>query len=382
MLSRCGLFACLLLLLNSFAVAATPPPPPSIDAKSWLLMDFDSGEVLASFNPELRAEPASITKVMTTYIVFDEIEKGRIKPDDRVPISEKAWRQGIDSTQSRMFVEVGDQVPVIDLLRGVIIASGNDASVALAEYVAGSEEAFADLMNQHAQRLGMRNTHFVNASGMPDPAHYTTAHDLGLLARATIADHPDGYAIYKELEFKYGVEKPQLNRNYLLKKDPTVDGIKTGHTSSAGYCLMASAKRGERRLISVVLGTASWNYREQASMELLNYGFRFWETVRLFGPAAPVADVQVWKATAASVPVSTAQTLAVTLPRGDSERLSISPALNQPLVAPLSQGAEVGSVSVALDGKILATAPLVLMQDVEPAGLFKRLADQVRLWFN
>lgn len=372
-----------LLLIVSLPVAAqTIPAPPALDATAWLLMDYDSGEVLASVNPDARVEPASITKVLTSYIAFDEMAKGRLKPDDEVLISEKAWRQGIDSTQSRMFIEVGSRVKVIDLLRGIIIASGNDASVALAEHIAGSEAAFAELMNQYAQRLGLTGSHFADASGMPDPQHYTTARDLATLARALIHDFPEGYGIYRETEFRYGIDKPQPNRNLLLKKDPSVDGIKTGHTSSAGYCLLASARRGERRLISAVMGTKSWAYREQASLELLNYGFRFWDTPRLYGPSTPVATVRVWKGETYDLPVGTAEPVAITLPRGAEQRLVATPMLTAEPVAPLAVGDVVGSLSITLDGKLLAERPLVALQAVPEAGLFKRMSDQVRMWLQ
>lgn len=370
------------LVFAPLANAETIPPPPAIDATSWVLMDYASGEILAAVNPDERVEPASITKVMTSYIAFDEMAKGRLKPDDEVLISEKAWRQGIDSSQSRMFIEVGSRVKVIDLLRGIVIASGNDASVALSEHIAGGEDTFAELMNQYAKKLGMTRTHFADASGMPHPEHYSTARDLALLGRALIRDFPEGYALYRETEFKYGIAQPQPNRNLLLKKDPSVDGIKTGHTQAAGYCLLASAERADRRLISAVMGTRSWAYREQASLELLNYGFRFWETANLFGAASPLAKVRVWKGASDELPVGTLQPVAITLPRGASARLQITPTLSAQPEAPLAAGDVVGQVTVALDGKVLRTEPLVALQAVQRGGLWKRISDQVRMWLS
>lgn len=362
------------------AFAASIPDPPAIDAKAYILVDYDSGEILAAKNPDERVEPASITKVMTTYIAFDEIKKGRLKPDDEVLISEKAWRQGIDSSQSRMFVHVGDRVKLMDLLRGIIIASGNDASVAVSEHIAGSESVFADLMNQYAQRLGMKNTHFVDASGMPDPSHYTTARDLGILARALIHDFPEYYPIFAEQEFKYGPVAAQPNRNLLLKKDPTIDGIKTGHTQAAGYCLLASAKRDDRRLISAVMGTKSWAYRENASLELLNYGFRFYETVRLFGKASPAGTVRIYKGAAPYLNVGTLEPVFLSLPRGARERITTRSQITGVPVAPVAEGQELGTVAIELDGQPLKSVPLVALEDIQKGSIFRRLIDQIRLW--
>lgn len=360
--------------------AADIPPPPGIEARSWVLMDYASGEILAAENPDARVEPASITKVLTTYIVFDEIRKGRLHYEDEVLVSEKAWRQGIDSSQSRMFIHVGDRVRLIDLLRGVIVASGNDASVALAEHVAGSEEVFADLMNQYAARLGMKNSHFVDASGMPHPQHYSTARDLAMLGRALIRDFPEGYEIYAEKAFQYGPVKAQPNRNLLLNKDPSVDGIKTGHTSAAGYCLLASAQRDDRRLISVVMGAGSWAYREQASLELLNYGFRFFDSVSLLGAQNPAGTVRLWKGDVEQLPVGTLQPVALALPR--ESVVSLSPQPLHPVVAPVKAGDVVGQVVINVDGKPVRTEPLVALQDAETGGLVHQLVDQVMLWFE
>ena len=373
-------------LLSCLSIAAHAqvdkvPEPPTIDARSYAIMDYDSGDLLASKDPDARIEPASITKVMTTYVAFDEIKKGRLKPDDEALISEKAWKQGIDSSESRMFLDVGSRVKVIDLLRGIIIASGNDASIALAEHVAGSESAFAELMNQYAKKLGMKNTHFVDASGLPDPEHYTTARDLALLGRALIRDFPQDYKIYAERSFSYKIKRPQENRNGLLAKDPSVDGIKTGHTSSAGYCLLTSAKRGDRRLISAVLGAKTWAGREQYSLELLNWGFRFYETVPLLGPEHPVATVPAYKGEQDSVPVGTLEPVALSLPRGSAARVQMTPKITGQAVAPITPGQAVGTIAITLDGRVLQTVPLVALKPVAEGGLFTRMVDTVRLWW-
>ena len=305
-------FACNLFFVAATVLAAAPvgaavsiPEAPAIESKAYALIDFDSGELLAGNNPDARVEPASITKVLTTYVAFDEIRKGRLKLDDTALISEKAWRQGKDSSESRMFLTLGSRVKIEDLLRGIIIVSGNDASIALAEHLAGSEEAFADLMNDAAKKLGMANSHFVDSSGLPHPDHYTTARDLAILGRALIREFPEHYKMYSERSFKYGIDRPQENRNGLLNKDPSVDGIKTGHTNAAGYCLLTSASRDGRRLISAVMGADSWAYREKASLELLNWGFRFYESASLFGPTAAVgSDVRLVVAKPVFVPVT------------------------------------------------------------------------------
>lgn len=363
------------------ARAAAIPDPPAIDAKSYALMDYASGELIASSNPDERVAPASITKVLTTYIVFDEIKQKRLSPDDEVLISEKAWRQGIDSSESRMFVQVGSRVKLIDLLRGIIIQSGNDATVAVAEHVAGSEPVFADLMNQYAQRLGMKDSHFADASGLPDPNHYTTARDLTVLGRALIRDFPEWYKIFAEREFTFNKIK-QPNRNLLLGRDPSIDGIKTGHTSEAGYCLLTSAQRDGRRLISAVMGTKSWAYREQASLELLNYGFRFFETTALFGPDKPAQTARLYKGAADSIAVGTLEPVALALPRGSADRLQVAAQIAAPIVAPLTRGQQLGTATVTLDGKTLKTVPLVAMSDVPLGGFFHRLIDTIRLWFG
>lgn len=370
-----------LFSLSGAAIAAAPDPPP-IDGKSYALLDFQSGEIIASLNPDMHVEPASITKVMTVYIAFDMIKQGRLKLTDTALVSQKAWSEGKDSSESRMFLDLGSRVSIEDLLRGIIIVSGNDASVALAEHIAGSEDAFAQIMNQYAQKLGMSNTHFVDASGMPNEQHYTSAHDLVTLASALIRNFPDDYKYFSEREFKYGVAKPQPNRNGLLEKDPSVDGIKTGHTEAAGYCLLASAKRDGRRLISVVMGGKSWAYREQANLELLNYGFRNFDTASVLGSAAPVQSVRVYKGADSEVGIGTLDPVYLSLPAGDKSQLQVQPQISGKLVAPLSAGQKVGEATVLLAGKPLKTVPLVALKDVPAGGFWHRLIDQIKLWLG
>jgi D-alanyl-D-alanine carboxypeptidase (penicillin-binding protein 5/6) len=378
--------ALFLLAFCSFNASAAPvPAPPAIDASSYALLDFQSGELIAGNNPDARVEPASITKVMTVYIAFDEIKKGRLKLDDTALISEKAWRQGKDSSESRMFIEVGTRVKIEDLLRGIIIASGNDASVALAEHMAGSESVFAEMMNQYAKKLGLNNTHFADASGLPSPDHYTTARDLTLLGRALIRDFPDMYKIFAERSYQYSGApkvKAQPNRNGLLEKDPSVDGIKTGHTSSAGYCLLASAQRDGRRLISAVMGAKTWAGRETASLELLNYGFRFYETVPMFGPAQPVSTVRVWKGSEEQLQVGVLPALALSLPRGSRDQVQTVPQITEQAVAPIKAGQKLGTVTITLDGKLLRTEPLVALKDIPEGSLWQRISDSVRMMIN
>lgn len=373
---------CLALLSFTGAALADAPSPPNIDSKSYALLDYQSGDLIASLNPDARVEPASITKVMTVYIAFDLIRQGRLKLTDTALVSERAWSEGKDSSESRMFLSLGSQVSIEDLLRGIIIVSGNDASVALAEHIAGSEDAFAQIMNQYAQKLGMTNTHFMDASGMPNPQHYTTARDLSTLARALIQNFPEDYKYFSEREFKYGVAKPQPNRNGLLEKDPSVDGIKTGHTDEAGYCLMASAIRDGRRLISVVMGGATWAYREQASLELLNYGFRNWDTASVMGPNAPVQNLRVYKGADDQMPVGTLQPLYLSLPAGEKDKLQVQPQLSGKLIAPFAAGQQVGQASIILDGKTIKTVPLVALRAEAPGGFLHRLIDQIRLWLG
>ncbi len=374
--------ASLLLALASTPVAsrAAIPEAPKLDATSYVLLDYDSGEVLVASNPDLKTGPASITKVMLSYVVFDEIKKGRIKLSDEAVISEKAWRQGKDSSESRMFLDIGSRVKVEDLLHGVITQSGNDASVALAEHVAGSESAFADLMNQYAAKLGMKDTRFANAPGMPADDHFSTAHDLTLLGAALIRDFPDYYEWFSRPNFTFHGIK-QDNRNMMLAMDRSVDGIKTGHTEAAGYCLLSSAKRENRRLIAAVMGTQSKTYRAEASLELLNYGFRFFESVKLMGKEQPAGSARVWKGAADEVKLGTLQPVFLSLPRGSADKAEIRPEVSGMLIAPLAEGQVVGSVTVLIDGKVVKTEPLLVLAEVPQGSFFKRLWDTIRLWF-
>jgi D-alanyl-D-alanine carboxypeptidase (penicillin-binding protein 5/6) len=371
----------LFFLTLTAAHADIVPPPPDIDARSYALLDYQTGDLIAQKNADEHVPPASITKVMTVYIAFDEIKQGRVHPDDEVLISKRAWKEGIDSTESRMFIEVGTRVKLIDLLRGIIIQSGNDASVAVAEYLGGSEDVFVQLMNQYAKKLGMKNTHFADASGMPNPDHYSSAGDLVILARALIHDFPEYYKIFGEREFTYNKIK-QDNRNGLLWKDSSVDGIKTGHTEAAGYCLLSSAKRDGRRLIAAVMGTQSWAGRENSSLALLNWGFRFYETDSLLGPKAPAATVRIWKGAQKELQVGTLQPVDLSLPRDSKDKLKIAQTIQTPLIAPLKAGDTVGEAVISLDGKALRTVPLVALQPVPEGSLWTRIIDTIRLWLH
>ena len=369
------LFGLLLLIAGTSPVLAVDPP--AIEAGGHLLIDVHTGHVLSENNADARLEPASLTKIMTAHLVFLEIEAGRIKLDDLVTISEKAWKMG----GSRMFIEVGKQVTVKELLKGLIIQSGNDAAVALAEYVAGSEEAFAQLMNKEAARLGSTGTQFVNASGMPDPGHYTTPRDIALISRATILDHPDFYAWYAIKDYTYNGIK-QNNRNGLLWKDATVDGVKTGHTEAAGYCLVASAARDGTRLMSVVMGTDSIDAREKASSELLNYGFRFFETRRILSAGAALQQVKIWKGDTEQVAVGVASDVYMTYPRGDKESLQAQLLLSSPIEAPVRAGQQLGTVVISLKGEKQKSVPLVSLTEVNEGSFFSRMTDAVMLWFE
>lgn len=372
--------AAMLFVVCSLAVAdepLPPPPPPSIEARAYVLMDFHSGEILAERAAGDRVEPASLTKIMTIYTVAAELHAGRIALDDEVLVSEKAWRTG----GSRMFIEVGDRVRVEDLMKGDIIQSGNDASVALAEYVSGTEEVFAALMNQHAQRLGLAGTHYVNSTGLPHPEHYTTAMDVAKLSAALIRDFPEIYAWFSELEFTWnGIKQP--NRNRLLRRDDSVDGIKTGYTEAAGYCLAASAARDGRRLIAVVLGAGSDAARTRAASALLSYGFRFFETHRLYAAGEPVTRVPVWKGEQAAVAAGLDADLYVTVPRGHYERLDAQLSLEPRLIAPVAAGDRLGTLAVTLGGEEIAVRPLLALEELPAGGLLTRMLDEVRLWFQ
>ncbi|WP_312914759.1 D-alanyl-D-alanine carboxypeptidase family protein [Stutzerimonas kunmingensis] len=352
------------------------PSAPQLAAKSYMLMDAASGEVLVEHNGDERLPPASLTKLMTAYIATLEIQKGQISDSDMVTVSEKAWRTG----GSRMFIQVNTQVSVDDLLHGIIIQSGNDASVAMAEHIAGSEEAFADLMNSTAQRLGMTNSHFMNATGLPDPDHYSSANDMAKLARAIIYEDPAHYAIYAQKEFFWNNIK-QPNRNLLLWRDKTVDGLKTGHTEEAGYCLVASAVRDNMRLISVVFGTDSEQARAAETQKLLTYGFRFFETRTFYQKGTELAQAQVWKGQQDKLKAGLAEDLTMTLPRGQAEKLQAVMSFNSTLTAPIQQGDVIGKVEVKLEDKVVRSTDLVALETIEEGGLFRRFWDSIRLFF-
>ena len=364
------------------APAAVPmPPAPKIEAQSFVLVDFLTGRVLAEKDADLRVEPASITKIMTSYVVAAERKSGKIKDSDAVFISEHAWRNGGGGTDgSTSFIPLNSSLPLQDLLMGMIVQSGNDAAIALAEHVAGSEETFAALMNQYAERLGMKQTHFVNASGLHDPDHYTSARDIAILSRALIRDFPEDYASYALKQFTInGIT--QHNRNTLLWRDPSVDGIKTGHHKQAGYCLAASAKRGDTRLISVVMGSSGEKLRAEQSQALLNYGFGFFETHRLYAVGDLVAEPRLWHGVADKARLGVANTALVTIPRGSYQRLVANMSVAKPLSAPLAKGQEAGRLVVSLDGDLLLDAPLVALEDYPQGGWYRRLSDTVWLWF-
>ena len=364
------------------ALNVPTPPAPTLDAKSWVLMDYATGQILAGNNADERVEPASITKMMTGYIVSAELAAGKIRLDDPVLVSEHAWRAGGAGTDgSTTFLKVNSQVPLKDLLYGMIIQSGNDAAIALAEHIAGSEDTFASLMNEYAAKLGMTGTHFVNATGLPDPNHYSTAHDIAVLARHVIHDYPNEYKIYAIKEFEWnGIT--QHNRNALLWRDPSVDGLKTGHTKEAGFCLTTSAKRGDQRLIAVVMGTPTDKQRADDNQILLNYGFRFFETHKLYDADKPLATPELWKGAQNTLPLGVAEDVLVTLPRGRYNELKASLKLPGRLIAPYKKGQPVGTLSVSLDGKTLVERPLVALADAPEAGFFGRLSDSIWLWFK
>ena len=352
------------------------PAMPQLAAKSYVLMDAATGQVLVEHNGDEALPPASLTKLMTAYIATREIKNGQIGEQDLVTVSEKAWRTG----GSRMFIEVGKQVSVDDLLHGIIIQSGNDASVAMAEYIAGSEEAFADMMNQEARRLQLHNSAFLNATGLPAEGHYSSAHDMAKLARAIIYEDPEHYAIYKQKEFLWNNIK-QTNRNLLLWRDSTVDGLKTGHTDEAGYCLVSSAVRDDMRLITAVFGAANESIRAAETQKLLTYGFRFFESRTFYKQGTALSAVQVWKGQTNQVNAGLANDLTLTVPRGKADKMTADAILDAGVVAPVVAGQKLGVVEVRLDGELLHSAELIALNDVEQGGFFKRLIDSLRLFF-
>jgi len=350
----------------------------SIYAKAWIVVDLASGQTLTAEKPDERIEPASLTKLMTAYVVFQALREKKLALGQAVPVSERAWR----ATGSKMFIEPRKPVTVDELIRGMVVQSGNDACIALAELVGGSEEAFAQMMNREAERLGMKGTKFMNSSGLPDPQHVSTARDLQVLATALIRDFPAEYAqYYSQKEYRYN-NITQSNRNRLLWLDPSVDGVKTGHTEAAGYCLIASSRRGERRLLSVLLGATSEASRAQESQKLLNWGFQFFDAVKLYGANQSVKDFEVWKGAVRTVKAGFRSDLAVTVPKGGADKLKAELVSHSPLVAPIAQGQRIGTLRVSHDGKPVGEYPLVALEAVPAAGFFGRAWDTLMLWFK
>ena len=365
-------------LLALAAAAALAQQPPAVIGRAWVLADLSSGQLLGTERPDERFEPASLTKLMTAYVVFTALRDKKLALDQRIMVSERAWH----APGSRMFIEPRTPVSVDELIRGMVVQSGNDACIALAEAVAGSEESFAQLMNREAQRLGMQQTHFMNASGLPDPQHYSTARDLYLLAAALIRDFPAEYALYySQKEFRYN-NITQHNRNRLLWLDPTVDGVKTGYTEAAGYCLIASSRRGSRRLVSVLLGSTSESVRAQESQKLLNWGFQFFDAVKLYDKQQAVKEIEVWKGDQSRLKAGFLSDFVVTVPKGQAEKLKAELLATQPLVAPIAQGQRVGVLRLSLEGKPVGEYPVVALEAAASAGLFGRAWDTLRLWLK
>ncbi len=398
--ARSALLAALFTSVVGLAMAQTPAPKPSPapaalsdnlpipaapepkQSNSWVLLDAATGQVLAGENVDERVAPASITKVMTSYVLAAEMKAGKISRDDQVMMTENAWRTGGAGTDgSYSGFEVNKTARLEDMEKGMVVQSGNDAAIALAEHVAGSEAAFAQLMNAYAKQLGLKNTHFVNATGLTADDHYSSARDLALLGRALARNFPEAYSYNKIKEFTVG-PITQRNRNLLLWRDSSVDGIKTGHTSAAGYCLMASAKRGDQRLVAVVMGDTSENQRAVDAQALLNWGFRFYESHKLYDAGKPVATQKVWKGKADEVRLGVTRPLLVSSPRGKYEQLKPTMDVPKTLVAPIAKGQEIGTVKVTLDGKTIASAPLVAIEAVEEAGFFGRLWDAFWMWWE
>ena len=373
-------------MLTAFTLAIAPvlhgqevpiPAPPQLGVKSYILIDHATGDIVAESNPDEILEPASLTKLMTAYTVFKALGDGQVNLDDEVRVSERAW----GTEGSRTFIELGTAVSVEDLLQGMIVQSGNDASVALAEHVAGTEEVFADLMNFYADQLGMESSSFRNSTGLPDPDHYMTARDAATIARAIITEFPEYYMWYSQREFTYNdIEQP--NRNLLLWRDESVDGLKTGYTEAAGYCLVTSAERAGMRLVSVVMGSHSAEARANDSQALLNYGFRFFETYRLYSEGDEVTTARVWKGETETVALGVAQDYFLTIPKGRYDSLDSATALDNELTAPIEAGAALGTVTITMNDEELAVLPLVALTDVGEAGLWKRIKDEFILWFE
>ncbi|GAA0230406.1 D-alanyl-D-alanine carboxypeptidase family protein [Marinomonas primoryensis] len=359
-----------------FSAPSLIPTPPQLSASSYILMDAYTGDILVEHNADEALPPASLTKLMTAYIIEYELARGNLSLEDKVNISEKAWRM----EGSRMFIREGTQVQLEDLMRGIIIQSGNDASVAAAEHIAGSESAFADLMNQHAQLLGMENTHFVNATGFPAEDHYSSAHDIAKLSRATILQFPENFSMYSEKDFTYNNIR-QPNRNKLLWRDKTVDGLKTGHTDAAGFCLAATAVRNGTRLITVVMGTNSDAARAVESQKLLDYGFRYYETRKLYSRGQVVNNARVWGGSQSSVKVGFADDVLVTMPRQQGASIPATLDMQQEITAPIAVGDVLGKIVVGLEGNVLLERSVVALEAVEEGGFFKRMFDSIKLFF-
>ena len=375
---KAALSGLVLSLSTSAAAISIVPSPPTVNAKGYLLVDFTTGEVLAQGNADTQLAPASLTKMMTSYVIGLELKDGNIKETDLVTISENAWAKNFPDS-SKMFIEVGKQVSVSDLNRGIIIQSGNDACVAMSEHIAGSEDAFADLMNAHAERIGMTGTHFMNSHGLPDPEHFTTPRDMAVLAKALIQDTPEEYAIYSERSFTYNGIK-QHNRNTLLwDKSLAVDGIKTGHTNEAGYSLVSSATKGDMRLIAVVMGTDNQRARSQESKKLLNYGFRFFETITPYKSGENFAQQRLWMGEKKEIALGILEDTPITIPRGQRKNLKANIKLEKELVAPIEKGTQVGSIYLELEGETVAQYPLVALESVEEGGIFGRMLDYVKM---
>ena len=376
---KCTLFLFFSLSFINFQVSAespevSTPSAPTIDAAAYILQDYHTGKVLAENNADAKLAPASLTKIMTVYVVFTELSNGHLHLEDMVTISEKAWK----TSGSRMFVELGNQIKVEDLLKGVIIQSGNDASVALAEHVGGNEETFAEMMNQHAIRLGMANSHFKNSDGLPVEDHYTTARDLAILTTALIKEFPDYYRWFSQKEFTFN-KITQQNRNKLLSRDESVDGVKTGFTDDAGYCLVASALREDMRLISVVMGAKSANARANENQTLLNYGFRFYESHRLYQGKTALNEARVWKGASKTISLGLAEDIYVTIPRRQYKDLKAVINVDKKITAPVADGAKLGSVKVTLKDEVVINKDLVALKAVDQGNIFQRLSDSVMM---
>jgi D-alanyl-D-alanine carboxypeptidase (penicillin-binding protein 5/6) len=374
---KCTLFLFFGLLVTLFQVNAenteiATPPAPNIAATAFILQDYHTGKVLAENNADAKLAPASLTKIMTVYVVFRELSNGHLHLEDSATISEKAWK----TSGSRMFIELGNQVKVEELLKGVIIQSGNDASVALAEHVAGNEATFADMMNQHAARLGMINSHFKNSDGLPMEGHYTSARDLAILTAALIKEFPDYYRWFSQKEFTFN-QITQQNRNKLLSRDESVDGVKTGFTDEAGYCLVASALREDMRLISVVMGAKSANARANENQTLLNYGFRFFESHRLYEGKKPLNEARIWKGASKTIPLGLAEDIYATIPRRQYKDLKAVINVDKKIIAPVAEGAKLGSVKVTLNDEVIVDKDLVALKAVDQGNIIQRLTDSV-----